>query len=340
MPTPPTNTYSSTLAIYVQPALNSILAALPAGPTLDDLVTASYNYFQTTFYPSGGGTVPPQTTIELQSIINQSISGYTSLSVLSGRSGYSPTVMNYAQMLIGNSATSNIPTGGMSTLLASVESPIAASGMPVSEATPLLVTISIGNALNTYWNTVLSGSTSGWLPFINAVSNGGLNLPYWDVAGMDASLWGYANGAGLIQPSVDYVTNRLFAALASAVTVSAASVLFNGTFQRQPVSPITLNAQTIANLGGTGGHGTIGAPYFTVAGGNCVGSLAGECFTRNRFTCPDCAFTVAQPGCPIIAQQAQTTIIGMPITTTTYTTCGATISFEPWAQSPQRIYCC
>jgi len=213
------------IGAQVLAGLAAIGGTLTGGYTIDDLVNAVYAYVESVYWP--GGTTA-QIEIEIKSIARTCINSYVNNNVLGGLVGYGSGQFRFIEMLIGNSLTSNMPLNSISNRIEDVEDNITDNQLTVAEQTPLLLATTIGSNADTYWNTVIASALSPWQAYIANLNGGNLNIAYWDAAAMNGALAGYnATAAGMVEPSVNFVTNKMVSALIAALTVTAGKVIFN-----------------------------------------------------------------------------------------------------------------
>jgi hypothetical protein len=116
--------------------------------------------------------------------------------------------------------------------------------LAVDEQTPLLLATTLGGNADLYWRNVIAGlPTSPWNNYINdPLQTAGSDIAYWDAAAMNGTLAGYgATPSGMIEPSVNFVTNKMVWALIGALTVAAGKVLFSWIPRIQHVNNIEQN---------------------------------------------------------------------------------------------------
>jgi len=156
-------------------------------------------------------------------------------------------------MLIGAGMTANVTPDSIVDRIADIEDNVGDSYLTVPEQIALFLATTCGTNANAYWLNQI-GTQGSWDSYFSA--NAGqnyLNTLQWTVAAMNGALAGYgATPAGLIEPTVDMVTNKMVSALAGALTVTAGKLLFN--WIPRIVKPLALNINNVINLGNNGGN--------------------------------------------------------------------------------------
>jgi hypothetical protein len=205
--------------------LDTIISALPSGATIDLLVNAVAQFIETTFYPSP----TTQVDIEIKSVARTAINSYVNNLVMGGQAGYNAKQFRFIEMLMGNSLTSNLPLISINNRIGDVNDNLTDNQLTVEEQTPLLLATTIGGNADSYWNNVIATlGSSGWKVYIvGQLQVLGVDVPYYDAAAMNGALAGYAaTPSGMIEPSVNFVTNKMVSALIGALTVTAGKVIF------------------------------------------------------------------------------------------------------------------
>lgn len=227
--------------------LNSIIAFLPASPTVDNLVDAVIAFVQPLYYP--GATAA--TIVELKSVAYNVVNSYRSNLVLSGNAMFNPNQAPFVQMLIGGGMTANTSPDSVADRIADIEDNIGTSELTVPEQTPLFLATTLGSQAYTYWVAQLAIAPpppSAWAGYFS--SNAGqnyMNTLQWTVAAMNGALAGYgAAPAGLVAPTVNMVTTNMASALIGALTATAGKIIFN--WIPRITKPIQLNMQRIGSL--------------------------------------------------------------------------------------------
>lgn len=212
---------------YIPTGLASIIAALPTTPTIANLVSAVESYIAPLFYATGGSTTT-QVQIEIQSVANAAINSYVNSLILQGQAGYDGSQMKFARILIGDMLTSNLPIVSISNRIEDVEDNLTDNQLSVNQQLPLLLATTTGSNANTYWaGQIAIGSSSPWHNFFPTSPENYMDIPYYVEAAMNGALAGYgATPAGMIEPSVNFVTNKMLSALIGALTVTAGKVIF------------------------------------------------------------------------------------------------------------------
>ena len=224
MPQETVNPYSE-IGAYLQSGLTYIIGVLPGTPAISDLVNATVAYVESVFYPGGTSA---QIGIELNSIARTAINSYVNNLVMGGQAGYNTSQFRFIEMLIGNSFTSNLPLVSLTDRIADVEDNLTDNQLTVPEQTPLLLATTIGTNTDAYWTAPATGwnTYTGPPPALSSARY--VNIAYWDAAAMNGALAGYAaTPDGMVEPSINYVTNKMVSALIGALTVTAGKVIFN-----------------------------------------------------------------------------------------------------------------
>lgn len=240
--------------------LTSIAGTLSGGYTINDLINAAYSYVESQYWPGGAST---QIEIELKSIGRTGANSFVNNLVLGGQAGYNASQMGFILSLIGNPMTSNMPLVSIADRIADVEDNITDNQLTVAEQTPLLLATTIGTNADVYWNQVIAaGNASPWYTYYGTLNGGNLNIVYWDAAAMNGALAGYgATPGSMVEPSVNFVTNKMASALMAALVCSAGKVIFNWIPRAQHINPMV-------NMGAGAIYGGGGAP---IGGGPATG---------------------------------------------------------------------
>ena len=241
--TPTINPYIQ-IGSFISSGLNAIIAALPVNPTQEDLLTEVSNYVESVFY-SGANT---QVQIELYSIAATAANSYRNNLVLNGNALYNSNQMPFVQMLIGPQMNTSIAPDSFSDRLADIEDNIGTSELTVSEQMPLFLSTTIGRNASGYWAAQLVNPQSAWISYFS--SNAGqnyMNTLLWNTAAMNGALAGAgATFHGLVEPTVNAVTNQMVSALIGALTTTAGKVIFN--WIPKITKPLQLNIDRISNI--------------------------------------------------------------------------------------------
>lgn len=268
MPQTTVNPYGE-IGAQITAGLNSIIAALPGSPAISDLVDAVYAYVQPIYYPGSGGVVPPQLTLEIKSIARTAINSYVNNLVMGGQTGYNPNQFRFIEMLIGNSLTANLPIISIGDRIADVEDNISDNQLTVSEQTPLLLATTIGEDANTYWAAQVVALASPWAAYFPPGPEKYMDIPYYVTAAMNGALAGYgATPDSMIEPSVNYVTNKMVSALIGALVCTAGKVIFGWIPRIQHAASM---GAIMPFIGGTGGEGKFYLYKWTGLGDGGVG---------------------------------------------------------------------
>ncbi len=207
--------------------LDAIATALNpiTDPTIDDLVTAVYDYMETIV--SENENAPPERLLKagiincINAYINAQAGGYLQ---------YDGAQMGYVYRLLEQPVTCS-PDNVKQEIL-NIEDLLVQSGLTPQQQTPLFMTSEMGKAAFDYWVAKLE-SEGDWEPFMGSISGPRVNFPYWVAAAMEGSLAGFSlvktyNHAGplnefafLIGAGFGYL-----GPLAGALTVGAGKVVF------------------------------------------------------------------------------------------------------------------
>lgn len=206
--------------------LNSIIAALPPVPTIDDLVTAVYNYVQPIYYPTvGAGTVPLQVETEIKSVANHVINSYVNSLIGNGSAVFTMGQLQIIGLLIGSEVSGNLPIY-LNSWIGDVEDNITKEQLTIQEQIPLLIATAVGESAVAYWRLQIVGP-SPWSPYFISNNNDYNSIPEWVAASMNGALAGYgANVQGLIQPTTNRIGTIMISGLIGSLTIAAGKVVF------------------------------------------------------------------------------------------------------------------
>lgn len=285
--------------------LAAIIAALPVSPTIDDLVTAVYNYVQPIYYPvSMGVTVPLQVQTEIKSVANHAINSYINSLVPSGSAMFVPSQFPFIGALIGSVVSKCLPIN-LTNWIGDVEDNITKTDLTVDEQRPILMATAIGEAAYTYWRTeTLAGGGSAWASYFILNNNDYNSIPYWVEASMNGGLCGYgANYQGLVEPNTDRFSTTMISSLIGSLTIAAGKVIF-GWIPRI-TKKLTLNSQTVSALSNaaTGTQVINGCTPQIL----CIASANGTCVVVTPCI-GSCAYTCLAP----LGGQCQTSAAAAP----------------------------
>jgi hypothetical protein len=221
------------------------------------LVNATVAYVESVFYPGGTSA---QIGIELNSIARTAINSYVNNLVMGGQAGYNSSQFRFIEMLIGNSFTSNLPLVSLTDRIADVEDNLTDNQLTVPEQTPLLLATTIGTNTDAYWTAPATGwnTYTGPPPALSSARY--VNIAYWDAAAMNGALAGYAaTPDGMVEPSINYVTNKMVSALIGALVCTAGKVIFNWIprIQHMNSSLSTMMMGGGVRMGGGGRFGAV-----------------------------------------------------------------------------------
>ncbi len=159
-----------------------------------------------------------------------------------------------------------IPVLSINNWILDVEDNITKSDLTVEEQIPLLIATMMGETAYSYWNTDVDAAPASqkWTAYYQSnTAYNYANIPYWVAAAIEGALVGYGSSMdGNLEPTTAMVSNKMIAGLAGALAVNIALVTLQIIPRIQPiqVTPLQLNAQTIANLLGNDQH----APHKSV----------------------------------------------------------------------------
>lgn len=213
------------IAKMLPTGLNTVIAALPSGPSVDDLVNEVAAYIESVFYPSAS----TQVQAEITSVAYHAINSFRSNLVLNGNAMYNSNQAPFIQMLIGPGMTLNTAPDSFLYHLNDIEDNVGISELNVPDQVPLYLATGLGSFANVYWVDELANPTSDWLVYFSAnTGQNYMNTMQWSVAAMNGALAGYgATQNSLIEPTVNSVTNQMVSALIGALTITAGKVIFN-----------------------------------------------------------------------------------------------------------------
>lgn len=262
--------------------LNTVIAALPASPTVDDLVNEVYNFVQPIYYPNATA----QQTIEIKSVAYNAINSYRNSLVLSGSANYSVNQIPFLQMLIGPGMTANTAPDSFTDRIEDIEDNIGTSNITVFEQTPLFLSTTIGRNASQYWLAQIANPQSLWAAFFSTTPGANyLNSLLYNVAAMNGALSGYgASPLGLIEPTTNVVSTTMVSSLIGALTVTAGKVIFN--WIPRITKPMTLSSERIVGLNSVRNNPTTGPDV----------NVTAACLFNSRFLCGsvnNCGGTVA-----------------------------------------------
>jgi hypothetical protein len=296
MPQPNTINPYPLIGVQLQDGLNAIIAALPASPTIDELVTEVYNFVKPLYYANAN----TQVSVEIKSVAYNAVNSYRNSLVLTGLAEYKNDQPHFIEMLIGASMTSAIATDSIIDRIADIEDNIGTSELTINEQTPLFLATTLGRNAAQYWRTQIDlGGGSSWANhFSTNAGQNYLNELLWAVAAMNGALSSYgACPTGLIEPTTASVTTKMVSALIGALTVSAGKVLFN--WIPRITKPLSINRERVGNLSNIGRTPFNGTAYWITSG--CTDGC--RCYSHWRCTkggCTgDCTFTQSAGICPL-----------------------------------------
>jgi hypothetical protein len=207
--------------------LDAISGALKPTSTIDDLVTAIYNFIQPIYYPaSGPASVPQALQVEIRSVVYNIANAYNN-EALGTTIMYDQQQMSFVRMLLGLVTTNRTPINAIDSWIKDVEDNVSKTNLTIQEQTPLLLTTQMGLAVYEYWLEKVNGQ-SKWSPFFdkNPAINYA-NIPDWLVACMAGALIGAnATQKGLIAPTTDIVSVNIISSLIGGLTTGAGKVIF------------------------------------------------------------------------------------------------------------------
>lgn len=246
--------------------LDAIATAFAGGgSSVDDLVTAIYNYIQPIYYPtSGGAPVPMHLQVEIKSVAYNLINAYNNKS-FGSTILYNTKQMSIAQMMLGLKSTSLTPINALDDWFSDIEDNISKAGLSVDQQTPLLLAIECAKSVYTYWVTEVDNVSSAWISFFQSTGDRNYpNIPHWIVACTEGALLGAnASQKGLIAPTTDITSVNIVSTLIGALAAGAGKVIFKWVPRIQPnqligvsnlsglAKRVALNIETISNLSNT-----------------------------------------------------------------------------------------
>lgn len=220
---------------YIMTGLASIAGTLSTGYTIDDLVNAVATYVESVYYPSGTTT---QIENEIMQVARTGINNYVSSYVLNGLAGYNAKQFRFIEPLIGKSLTAFLPVESIADRIEDVEDNLTDNKLTITEQTPLLLATTIGTNALTYWNQFVQPVVQGastpvanpWTPYLPPNQESYMNFAYLVAAAMNGALSAYAaTPLTMVEPSTNFVTNRIVSALTGALTVTAGKAIFGWT---------------------------------------------------------------------------------------------------------------
>ncbi len=216
------NPYASLIGQQISAGLTAVINAIPLSPTADDLVAQVATYVSSIYYL----TPNAQTTVEIKALAYNAINSYRNNLVLNGNALYNGTQAPFIQMLIGNCG--NTAPDSFQDRNADIEDNIGTSELTVLEQNPLFLATTFGTNANRYWIQQVANPTSPWIShFSTNAGQNYMNISLWSTAAMNGALAAYgATPAGLIEPTINAVSNQMISALIGALTITAGTVLF------------------------------------------------------------------------------------------------------------------
>lgn len=222
--------------------------------SVDELVNEVYSYVQGIYYPSGGGTLPKQTEVEIKSVAYNIVNSYNN-KALGNTLTYNAEQTNIINMMVGLNTTNNTPINALDKWILDIEDNISKADMTIDEQTPLLLAIECAKSINTYWETKVT-TPGDWATFFDATSmKNYINISLWTEACIEGVLIGAnASQKGLIAPTTDIISVNIVSALIGALVIGAGKVIFKWVPRIQPVQlaggggKLMLNKETISRL--------------------------------------------------------------------------------------------
>lgn len=220
------NPYSGISANYVA-GLNQIadtLSAIGPEPTIEQVVTAVYNYVTST-YSMSPDALGEQTT---KFMITELINGYLNYNLL-----YSPEQTQFIHQLIAGTIVPGNPQDILQHIT-DVEEQIAQSNLSTADQAPLLYATAIGKSAYSYWATIVT-TPGDWAIFTGGFTPPITKFPYWVAAAMQGTLVGLnlfnlqgESDATKIMQTINATEGRLILlTLFGALTINSGKVVYN-----------------------------------------------------------------------------------------------------------------
>lgn len=206
--------------------MDAVSAAVTPTSSVDEFVTAIYNYIQPIFYPSTAGTsVPSQLETEIKSVIYNIINAYSSKVI--NKLPWTTQQMNFISMMLGLTTTNNVPINAIGTWFNDIQDNISNANLSIDEQTPLLLGIKCGISIYAYWNNKVA-TPGSWSSFFQKPAPlNYANIPLWSTACIEGALIGAnASEKGLIAPITDITSVNIISALIGAIAIGAGKVIF------------------------------------------------------------------------------------------------------------------
>lgn len=303
------NPYNNYGAAVVS-GLTSVGSTIGTGATIATVVNAVVSFITSTY---GFSSTSVTIQNELQAICYNAINMYMGNEVLGGQAGYNSGQLGFLQMLVGNTFTSNVPITALVNHVADIEDNIGTSQLGSNESMPLfLCTTTLTNVIPYWLQQVALGSSSSWHTYFPTSPENYIDVVYYAQAASIGSAAGFS--VAQIDPSTNIFSNLAVAAVAGAITVSACKVVLGSTFMPRITNIVSLNPQTIANIGAMGRIGEelsasncancyivtpVGCPPpVSIKGScfnNCTASCVGSCNNNCSVTCNESCVVCPPP---------------------------------------------
>lgn len=217
------------ISTQLKDGLNAIATAFAGGgSTVDDLVTAIYDFIQPLYYPvSGGGAAPTYLQVEIKSVAYNIINSYNNTEF--GKSlTYNPQQMSIARQMIGLSCDKTTPINALDHWFTVIEENISRAGLSIDQQSSLLLGIEFSKSAYAYWIREVDNAMSVWSAFFQSTGDRNYpNIPFWTDACTEGALLGAnASKKGLIAPTTDIVSVNIVSALIGALAIGAGKVIF------------------------------------------------------------------------------------------------------------------
>jgi len=208
-------------------AIADDLEPITPAPTVDDLVTAVYDYIVSVYYTVDPPEIGDEQT--LKSGIYTLINGYNNAQA-GGYLQYDSAQMGFIYQLLEATAVGS--PDQIKKKILNIEENIVQSGLTPQQQTPLLMATAVGVKAFDYWEAIIT-TPGDWGDFITSLAGPELNFPYWVSAAMEGTLMGFNlvktfPGSELADTFGYLIGNSIGpqAALVGALTVGAGRVVF------------------------------------------------------------------------------------------------------------------
>jgi hypothetical protein len=222
--------------------LTAIASTSTGITTVDDLVTAIYNYIQPIYYP--GTTVPKALEIELKASVYNIINAYNN-NPETASLYYGPKQSYFIDLMLGERTTNLTPLNAIDNWLADIEDNITKDSMGIASQSPLLLATETGRSVYAYWKGEVDSGASPWGPYFGSTmaDRNYANIPFWTASCMEGTLIGaQATAQGMIAPTTEIVSTNIICALIGGLAIGAGKVIFKWVPRLQPMNVVTNNA--------------------------------------------------------------------------------------------------